>query len=808
MPGKFTIQQTRKLVLSLLAATALVTGGAYFLRSQRSAAGQSATPERLPSNIAQSEGFTLSKSEQGRTLFTVKALRAREQKDTGKSLLEGVEIITYGARGNRHDRISSKLCEYDAKAGLVYSQGEVEIELATLPGEPPAAGTSAALAQNLPGARTTRIAVQTSGLTFEEKTGIASTDQTVRFRFSRGAGQATGAVYDSHQRMLRLKSAVEITTGAHGGEQPPTVSPAPVEIKAQELVYLQRESQIRLVQPHLRSILANGTTREVTGERGVLALDAHNQARTLEVSGNVRIHDIAPGATAAERREARLAADRVQLAFNQQQSVEQGQAIGAVELDTASSRGRSEARAARAELLFAGPENTLSQVEWKGGVRMVFTPAAAGAPVRVLTSEALQMFLKPGGRELDAARTLAPGRLELQPPAGSAASRIGRRMLTADKLSMQFGEENQLRVLRAENHVRLESEILPTPSPAGQQGRSRTPAPTQRVTTSDLLTAQFAADSQQLETLEQTGNFRYTEGEQQAAAERAFYTAAEERVTLTGRAGRNPEVWDAHTRTSARQITLDQKTNDGIAEGDVRSTHLPEEKSGRPVPGTLSAREPVHVVAARMVSNSKTGLTRYEGGSAGKRVRLWQKEDLIFARTLVLEREARRMTAEGDVTTLLVEGAQNGAVGARRPISISAERMIYTEQDRRAHYEGRVLLRRQESTTRSAALDAYLLPAEEVKPGQSRLERAVARGNVEIQELAAGRLRRAAAEVAEYSSSDEKMTLSGGEPYLFDEQRGYTRGRQLTYYMRDDRIFVHGDAAARTVTEHRVATRR
>jgi lipopolysaccharide export system protein LptA len=209
-----------------------------------------------------------------------------------------------------------------------------------------------------------------------------------------------------------------------------------------------------------------------------------------------------------------------------------------------------------------------------------------------------------------------------------------------------------------------------------------------------------------------------------------------------------------------------------------------------------------------MVSNSKTGLTRYEGGSASKRVRLWQKEDLIFARTLVLEREARRMTAEGDVTTLLVESAQNGAVGARRPISISAERMVYTEQDRRANYEGRVLLRRQESTTRAAALDAYLLPAEEVKPGQSRLERAVARGSVEIQELAAGRLRRAAAEVAEYSSSDEKMILSGGEPYLFDEQRGYTRGRQLTYYIRDDRIFVHGDAAARTLTEHRVAKRR
>jgi lipopolysaccharide export system protein LptA len=212
-------------------------------------------------------------------------------------------------------------------------------------------------------------------------------------------------------------------------------------------------------------------------------------------------------------------------------------------------------------------------------------------------------------------------------------------------------------------------------------------------------------------------------------------------------------------------------------------------------------------------------VTRYESAPGGWRVRLWQNKDVIEARTVVLEREERRLTAQGEVTTVFTESSP-GATAApvatpapaderpSRPIFISADSLVYTDADRRAHYERRVLLRREASTIKSAALDTYLLPADEVKPGQSRLERALARGAVQIMETSPRGKRRGAAEMAEYVSAEDKMVLSGGEPYIFDEQRGYTRGRQLTYYVRDDRIFVHGDNVARTVTEQRVTKRR
>ena len=813
MVGKLTIQQIRAVVLSLLVGTALVTGGVYLHRTRGGAASQPLPLPRVPPNITQSAGFRLSKSEQGRTVFTVAALRAREQRDTGKSLLEDVEIITFGTQGDRHDRIFSKLCEYDAKTGRVYSEGEVEIELASLPGELLAAtGRSGkSPTRSVAGEPGARVHVWTSGLTFNEKTGVASTERLVRFRFLRGTGQAKGAVYDSHQRTLRLTSTVQILVQKPGTPQPPEDKTSQIEILAKELVHIQRQSQVLLRQPRIRQPLAGGGSRDLLGEEALLRLDEQNRLQAAEVAGQVQIDESVPSAKPSGGRQSRLTAKRLDLLFNEQHLLDQVHASEAVRLEVVTPRSRAEFQAARLELFFGGPQNTLSQVDWKGGVKIVFTPTAAGAPVRVLTSEEVEMILKPGRRELDVARTLAPGRLELLPPKGpipAHRARPTRRVLTADRLSMQFGEQSQLRVLRAEPGVRLESEA-PAPALRNQAGGGSPPLPTPipRITTSDLLVAHFSHASQQLEVLEQTGNFHYTDGERQATAERAVYRAAERVVTLTGRPGRNPEIWDRRSRTSARQITLDEDSNQGTARQQVRSTYLPQQNPGSAAAGLLSGSDPVYVIAEGMVSQPSRGVTRYEGGPGQGRVRLWQKGEVIEARTLVLERQPRRLTAEDEVVTLFLEAGTESQQQVRSPIRISAQRLVYTDQDRRAHYQGGVLLRRGDSLVKAATLEAHLLPANQEQAGHSRLQRAVARGGVEILDFSAGRQRKGAANVAEYFASEEKMILRGGQPYLYDPQRGYTRGPELTYYIRDDRIFVDGDGAARTVTEHRVRAR-
>lgn len=838
MPGKISIPQTRAIVLVLLAATLLATGGAW-LRSQRQARQQPELPARIPADISQSAGFSLSHTAQGRTVYTIGAARVRQQTESGKSVLEEMEIITYGAKGDRHDRIASKRCEYDSKAGRAHCAGAVEIELASLPGQAPAA---AAAAPPSGSAAEHRLTAKTSSLTFEEKSGIASTEQPVEFQFSGGSGRAVGAVYDSKQRTLQLKAEVqiELVEEVQGSGQPVTAGPQPLPphtvVKAVQLVYTQRDNKIQLQHAAVSQNLPNGR-REIFGDAADLMLDEHNEVRGAAIEGHVRLDETtreetgpasqekAGGPAPAPRtRETHASADRAHLTFGEKQAISQAYLMGAVRVQNTAAGDRYEARAERLELFFTNPNHALGQVEWKGGARMVLAPGGQDADTRVITSEAIEMFMKPNGQELSIARTLAPGRLELvpNPTSARAASNTGRRTLTADRLTMEFGDDNQLRLLNAEKAVRLESEVRPRREAGDRRpeaGGPRATTPTLRVTTSDRLAARFDAD-EELESVEQAGNFRYLEGERQGTAERALYTAADEQTVLTGAPGKNPEVRDSHTRTSARRITLDQKNDTSIAEQEVRSTHVPEEKAGKTAStGPLSGKEPVHAIADRMVSSGRGAVTRYESAPGGPRVRLWQDQDVIEARGVVMEREQRRLTARGDVATVLSEraGASPQAAGAAagqptpggqaQPLFVTADSLVYTDNDQRAHYQGRVVLRRRESVLRAAALDAYLAAAEEVKPGQSRLERAMARGAVRIDESSARGVRSAAAEAAEYVAAEDKMLLSGGQPYIFDEQRGYTRGRQLTYYTRDDRIFVHGDGVARTVTEQRVTQR-
>src|SRR5215470_7072975 len=61
---------------------------------------------KIPSEVTQStKGFTFSKSEGGRTLFTIHAASEEQLKDSGKAELHDVNIIVYGRQSNRFDQI-------------------------------------------------------------------------------------------------------------------------------------------------------------------------------------------------------------------------------------------------------------------------------------------------------------------------------------------------------------------------------------------------------------------------------------------------------------------------------------------------------------------------------------------------------------------------------------------------------------------------------------------------------------------------------------------------------------------------------
>src|ERR1700690_782214 len=158
----------------------LVVAGVYLQRAYRVMRLRRALPSTVPSEVQQqSDNFSYSDVEQGRTIFTVRASHATQFKDQNRALLQDVWITVYGHEGNRNDNIHTRQCSYEPASGGIRCQGEVQIDMqgAPQPGGKPAGQP---------------MQVKTSDLTFNRETGEAATAAHVEFRFPQGHGRGIG----------------------------------------------------------------------------------------------------------------------------------------------------------------------------------------------------------------------------------------------------------------------------------------------------------------------------------------------------------------------------------------------------------------------------------------------------------------------------------------------------------------------------------------------------------------------------------------------------------------------------------------
>ena len=186
-------------------------------------------PKRLGFEIQQeANGVTYSHALGAHSQFKIHASKVVQLKQ-GNALLHDVKIELYGEDGSRVDRIEGDEFEYDQKAGTAKAAGPVEITLmrpGVAPAIAPKAAAGAGVSAKRKAARWPRLAetaargeihVKTSGLTFDQNSGVATTSQHVDFSMVQGTGSSMGATYDSEQGLLVLDRAVELTT-QRGGE--------------------------------------------------------------------------------------------------------------------------------------------------------------------------------------------------------------------------------------------------------------------------------------------------------------------------------------------------------------------------------------------------------------------------------------------------------------------------------------------------------------------------------------------------------------------------------------------------------------
>ncbi|MGE5571014.1 MAG: LPS export ABC transporter periplasmic protein LptC [Rhodospirillales bacterium] len=744
-PEMDMLRSTRVLLLLAFVLMLGAVGASWYRQKSTLSREAPKPPKSLPLDTATvATDWVLTKDQGGRIVYEVRARDFRQLNEPSRLELDNVEIRLFKPDGNTFDRISCARAQFDQASETLYSEGDVEINMGMpVDGAPPGR----------------LLAIRGSGVRFDVKTSVVSTDREVSFTFDFGGGKAVGAVYNPVLRELLMKSQVELHW--HGGQQA-----RPMKLEAQELTYREADS-IVLLPAWSRftrdGVELNATNSVVTLEEGMIRKIEGKQAR---------------GAAVYPDRKVEYAADDLLMFLNAGGEIEKVVGSRNAHVAATSDSARTRAYAGRVELDFdtAAGESVLTRALAMDNALMESVPlprkGVQPPETRRLRSEAIVITMRKGGREVASVETHAPGRLEFLPNHQEQRWRT----LDAERLSIFYGPENRIESFSA---YKAATRTDPAPHPPGDK---RPPDPPVLTWSNDLRAA-FNPKTGQLARLEQWTNFRYEEGDRRARAFRAVLEEARGMVVLEQAA----RVWDSSGSTAADRITLDQKSGDVLAEGNVVSMRLPEKKgASSPV---LSQEEPLNARAARMTTAERNQKIHYEGG-----VTLWQGANRIWADSLDIDRAGNRLTAHGNVRTRFLDrqSAQQKkeatAKAAAIFLEVTAQNLVYTEAERLAHYTGGARLTRPGFEVKASEIRAWF---NESSSGSS-LDRAFADGAVEVVRSGSRRTLTGTSEHAEYFAAEQKVILNRGDPTLVDSARGYTKGRELTYWADNDKLLVNG----------------
>jgi lipopolysaccharide transport protein LptA len=155
------------------------------------------------------------------------------------------------------------------------------------------------------------------------------------------------------------------------------------------------------------------------------------------------------------------------------------------------------------------------------------------------------------------------------------------------------------------------------------------------------------------------------------------------------------------------------------------------------------------------------------------------------------------MVATGHVESALYQVKRTESPGKQEvvPGFATADRMTYSDTDRLVHYDGGVKARQGTDRIESEVIDVYL------KKETNEVDRMTAERNVVL--LQPGR--RGTGDKLAYTAEDGRAILTGKTARVDDVEKGTTMGAQLTFYSRDDKIFVENQqGTGRVRSSHRL----
>ncbi len=795
-------------------------------------------PGRLGINIQQTaNGFSYSQSSQGHTLFTLKASKLVQLK-AGHALLHEVDITMYGPPGSgRADRIYGSNFDYDQNTGVATSQGEVNIEIAGMGAAAPVGAANAPEA-----AESNTIHVRTSGLTFVQKTGDATTAQPVEFQLPRAAGSSVGANYNSKTGVLVLDSRVKITTSSNGKS---------AVVQATHATLLRTTMQAFLVNPTI-----NYQTESGSSDAATVFFRKDGTAERVDAQGQVRLRTDS-GAT--------VNSDTARILMDVKNQPTRADLAGGVAFAWAQENDSMHGVAQEGTVLFAtaGGQTLMRHAEFRRDVS--FAEEAMGLPKDPRGRAEKQMqgqkvdvdFGPAADGQVEARRAVAQGNpVVTMRQIPSKAPRTTMR-ISGDELVATLGPGNALQALDGTGNTRVLDESTDGARDTSQGDVLHTTFIQQAAPVQAQARGVQGSGSKKkdrpaapkmetiLETAVQDGHvvLAETPAKRPGAAEEpatlrgwaghAEYHAADQVLHLSG----EPRITDEQTmQMSAELIDYHRDTQNAEASGNVKVTYTQQagESEGarrrRAAAPTMGGNGPVHVIAERAAMRHATGETSFYGTEASP-ARMWQDADSLLAPQIELDQKKSLLKAWGENTgaTPVVSASFVTALGAKHAQSVMRVRsrtLVYSDKERRGDFRGAVTAEEADGAIRADDAMVYLKP-EKANPGvagssadregkgsavQSSSGRGVPAGNSQVDRIVAtGHVvftqpgRKGEGEKLVYTADDGKYVLTGtaGEPpKLWDRVHGTTTGTALIFNSQNDSVEVSGGKSS-AVTETR-----
>ncbi len=685
------------------------------------------------------EGFSVSHSEQGKTTIEVTAKVQLGLQDD-KSLLEQVKARVFRKQEGQFDTITSLRCEVDQVSKDVVFLENVVVTLDT-----PDDG----------GAESIPAIVRAERMTYSRSRDRVTSEAAVSFERGRMSGSSQGLVYHPRSGVIVLPSEVDLRV-APAQEQDHLL-----RIRADSLKFHKRSGRVAL-RSNVR--VEKGPTRLTADEmRAFFATPAWTLSR-IQARGRVRSRSLDPAAMIEVR------ADRLHYLFEE----------GTDGLDKVVARGNAVARpltdrslrelSARVITVSLPPRSqSVRRLTAVGDARVRFQAGTRtgrshqppdGISRRILTSPRIHAHFRPETGRLSRVEALGPSTLE-ELPGGPGEE---KRRLSARALRLFYGDDSEkLERFTADREVKLEFT-----SPSGIV----------RETSSHHLTALFDGQTDRLSEIRQTGNFNYREPGRQAWSDSATHRVDSSLIRLEGR----PKVTDARGETEADMIEFYRDRHLLKAQGEVRSAYFGA--------GEGPGAHPVVFASARFMEyRTREGIGHYR-----KNARLWQKDRVLYADDIRLNRLKGTLVATGGVTNLF---HRPGEAESSPGTMVRSEKMTYEEATRKIVYEDGVATTTPDGRLQSDRLQVFLRR----EKGRTSVEKALAEGNVRMAQPD----RTSFSQWAEYRGQEGKVVLWGGPPQVVDNARGSTTGARLTIDIGGGSVAVEGNTRNRAVTTQRLS---